>query len=147
LWVLVGGLLFFVPPHATLDVDAAKIERIVENLLTNAAKHTPDDGTIWLRVEDRPDGVLIAVEDDGHGVPEALRSSIFEPFRQGPGAKSHAPGTGIGLSLVARFAELHDGRAWVEDRPDGGASFRVFLPRRDVDDEAFARLADQVEAG
>jgi signal transduction histidine kinase len=53
---------------------------------------------------------------------------VFEPFRQGPTESVHAPGVGVGLSLVARFAELHGGRAWVEDRPGGGASFRVFLP-------------------
>jgi PAS domain S-box-containing protein len=112
-----------------LAVDAAKVERIVENLLTNAFRHTPSDGTIWLRVEDRTDGAVIAVEDDGPGVAEELRTTIFEPFRQGPSVPSHSPGTGIGLSLVARFAELHGGTAWVEDRPGGGASFRVFLPR------------------
>jgi len=112
-----------------LAVDAAKVERIVENLLTNAVRHTPRDGTIWLRVEGRAEGALIVVEDDGPGVAEELRTTLFEPFRQGPAAPSHSPGTGIGLSLVARFAELHGGRAWVEDRPGGGASFRVFLPR------------------
>jgi PAS domain S-box-containing protein len=112
-----------------ISVDPAKIERIVENLLVNAARHTEDDREIWLRVEPLEGGVLIAVEDDGQGVPEALRDAIFEPFRQGPtAAASHSPGTGIGLSLVARFAELHGGRAWVEDREGGGASFRVFLP-------------------
>jgi PAS domain S-box-containing protein len=112
-----------------LAVDAAKVERIVENLLTNALRHTPSEGTIWLRVEDRTDGAVIVVEDDGPGVAEELRTTIFEPFRQGPSVPSHSPGTGIGLSLVARFAELHGGTAWVEDRPGGGASFRVFLPR------------------
>jgi PAS domain S-box-containing protein len=112
-----------------LEVDAAKVERIVENLLTNAVRHTPIDGTIWLRVEGGTDGVTIVVEDDGPGVADELRTTIFEPFRQGPASPSHSPGTGIGLSLVARFAELHGGRAWVEDRPGGGASFRVFLPR------------------
>ena len=113
-----------------LEVDAAKVERIVENLLTNAARHTPTDGTIWLRVELTPDGALIAVDDEGPGVPEELRSTIFEPFRQGPltSTPSSASGTGIGLSLVTRFAELHGGHAWVEGRPGGGASFRVLLP-------------------
>jgi len=110
-----------------LAVDAAKVERIVENLLTNAIRHTPTQGTIWLRVEGTTDGVLIVVEDDGPGVAEEFRTTIFEPFQQGPAAPSHSPGTGIGLSLVARFAELHGGRAWVEERPGGGASFRVFL--------------------
>jgi signal transduction histidine kinase len=62
-------------------------------------------------------------------VPDGMKTSIFEAFRQGPGARG---GVGVGLSLVKRFAELHDGRAWVEDRPGGGASFRVFLPRSGV---------------
>jgi signal transduction histidine kinase len=111
-----------------LHVDAAKVERIVENLVTNAIRHASAEGTIWVRVEAFEGGALLIVEDDGPGVPEELRATIFEPFRQGPIAATHSPGTGIGLSLVGRFAELHGGRAWVEDRPGGGASFRVFLP-------------------
>jgi PAS domain S-box-containing protein len=110
------------------DVDASKIERIVENLVHNAAKYTSKDATVWVRVTTDPGGgVSIAVEDDGPGVPEADRERIFEAFARGNGPE-HAPGTGIGLSLVARFASLHGGRAWVEDRPGGGASFRVWLP-------------------
>lgn len=111
-----------------LSVDPAKVERIVENLLMNAARHTTPDRTIWLQVREGEGGVLICVEDDGAGVDEELREAIFEPFRQGPTASPHAPGTGIGLTLVGRFAALHGGRAWVEEREGGGASFRVFLP-------------------
>jgi signal transduction histidine kinase len=74
------------------------------------------------------DGVLIVVEDAGPGVPDDLKQAVFEPFRQGDGGPNPSPGVGVGLSLVSRFAELHGGRAWVEDRPGGGASFRVFLP-------------------
>jgi signal transduction histidine kinase len=73
-------------------------------------------------------GALITVEDAGSGVPEGLRDDIFKPFRQGPDVPPHSPGIGMGLALVARFAELHGGRAWLEERPGGGASFRVFLP-------------------
>jgi PAS domain S-box-containing protein len=109
-------------------VDPGKVERIVENLLANAARHTPEGTPVWLRLSRQPPGVLIAVEDAGAGVPAELRASVFEPFRQGPDAPTHAPGVGIGLSLVARFAELHGGRAWVEERDGGGSSFRVLLP-------------------
>jgi two-component system sensor histidine kinase MtrB len=109
-------------------VDSAKVERVVENLLANAGRHTTADTPVWVRVARRDDGVLLAVEDAGGGVPRELRAAVFEPFRQGPGAAAHAPGVGIGLSLVARFAELHGGRAWVQDRPGGGASFQVLLP-------------------
>jgi len=109
------------------DVDAGKVERIVDNLLANAVKHTPAGTPIWLRIEACPGGVLLVVEDAGPGIPRELAAGIFEPFYQGPGDRP-SPGTGIGLSLVAKFAELHGGRAWVEDRPGGGASFRVELP-------------------
>jgi len=74
------------------------------------------------------EGVLIVVEDDGAGVPEEIREAIFEPFLQGPDAPQHSPGVGVGLALVSRFAELHGGRAWVEEREGGGASFRVWIP-------------------
>ena len=109
---------------ATVHADAAMIERIVENLLGNTAKHTPGDSRIWVRIEREDDGVLLVVEDDGPGVPVGDRERIFEPYRQGTGA---AAGSGVGLTLVRRFAELHDGTAWVEERPGGGASFRVRL--------------------
>ncbi|MCJ7831933.1 MAG: sensor histidine kinase, partial [Actinobacteria bacterium] len=72
-------------------------------------------------------GAMIMVEDEGPGVVAELRDAIFEPFRQGSSGEP-SPGVGIGLSLVARFAELQGGRAWVAEREGGGASFRVFLP-------------------
>jgi PAS domain S-box-containing protein len=109
-------------------VDPDKVERIVENLLANADRHTTVDTPVWIRATRHDHGVLIAVEDAGGGIPAELRAALFEPFRQGPEHPRHAPGVGIGLTLVARFAELHGGRAWVEDRPGGGASFRVVLP-------------------
>ncbi len=108
--------------------DKAKVERIVENLLGNAARHTPPTSRVWVRVEPWEGGALIVVEDDGPGVPPEEREKIFEAFLQGETPTPHLSGVGVGLALVARFAELHDGAAWVEERPGGGASFRVFLP-------------------
>ena len=112
----------------TIPVDPPKVERIVENLLANTVRHTPEGARVWIRTRRQGGGALITVEDEGPGVPGELREAVFEPFRQGPSPSSHSPGVGVGLALVARFAELHGGRAWVEDRPGGGASFRVFLP-------------------
>jgi PAS domain S-box-containing protein len=108
------------------NVDVTKVERMVENLLTNAGRHTPPGTRVWVRVWSNEAGATIAVEDDGPGVSDELKAAIFEPFRRGPDPLE--PGSGIGLSLVARFAELHGGRAWVEDREGGGASFRILLP-------------------
>ena len=112
----------------TAKVDAGKVERIIENLVANAVKHTPAGTPIIVNVGPYEHGALICVEDEGRGVPDELKSAIFEPFRQAPGTGSHGPGTGIGLSLVARFAELHGGRAWVEDRPAGGSRFCAYVP-------------------
>lgn len=119
------------PVH--VEADATMVERILENLLGNAVKHTPDDSRIWVRVEQTDEGAMIAVEDDGPGVAPEDRQRIFDPFTQGPSAGPG--GAGIGLALVAKFAELHDGRAWVQERAGGGASFRVLLafePEPDV---------------
>jgi PAS domain S-box-containing protein len=109
------------------NVDAPKVERMVENLLANAARHTPAGSPVRVRLWCENGGASIAVDDQGPGIPDDLKEAIFEPFRRAPRSASE-PGSGIGLSLVARFAELHGGRAWVEDRDGGGASFRVFLP-------------------
>ena len=111
------------PVH--VQADPTMVERIVENLLANAVKHTPGDARIWIRVERADEGALIAVEDDGPGIPPEERERIFEPFVQGP--TTRPGGAGVGLALVAKFADLHDGKAWVQERAGGGASFRVLL--------------------
>ena len=127
---LVGREVIVETDPVVIPVDPPKVERIVENLLMNAVRHTDRDRKIWLIVAPHEGGVRITVEDDGRGVPPELRAAIFEPFRQGPSRSPHAPGTGIGLSLVARFAELHGGRAWADDRDGGGAAFHVVIPGR-----------------
>ncbi|TMK16997.1 MAG: HAMP domain-containing histidine kinase, partial [Actinobacteria bacterium] len=108
-----------------VDVDRAKVERIVENLLNNAARHTPAGTPVQVLIIEQGPGVVVVVEDEGPGVSDDIKDEIFEPFRQGASARG---GVGIGLSLVQRFAELHGGSASVEDRPGGGARFVVTLP-------------------
>lgn len=122
-----GRILVDVDP-VVVAVDAPQIERIIVNLVTNALKYTPEETPVVVRVREEQGGAMIAVEDGGPGVPEEVRAKIFQPFQRGVEMCEHSPGVGIGLSLVAGFAALHGGKAWVEDRPGGGASFRVFLP-------------------
>jgi len=116
------------------EIDAAKMERIVENLILNAVKHTAPMSSIEVRLETKDRDLLLVVEDDGPGVGDEYKEAVFETFNRGPSMLSATPGAGIGLALVARFAAVHGGRSWVEDRPGGGASFRVLLPDCVVDD-------------
>jgi signal transduction histidine kinase len=108
------------------EVDPSKVERVVENLLVNAARHTPSGTAVLVDISARPDGVELVVEDDGPGVPDELKTLLFEPFRQGE--TSSGGGMGIGLSLVQRFAELHGGSARIDDAEGGGARFVITLP-------------------
>jgi signal transduction histidine kinase len=109
-----------------VDVDPAKVERVIENLLVNASRHTPAGTPVHVRVHARSNGIVLIVEDVGPGVPDELKELLFEPFWQGKDSKGR--GMGIGLSLVQRFAQLHGGTAHVEDRDGGGARFVVTLP-------------------
>jgi signal transduction histidine kinase len=110
------------------DIDAAMVERILENLILNAVKHTPRQSSIHVRVDADGDDLVLAVDDEGPGIADEYKDRVFETFDRGPKMLSATPGAGIGLALVSRFAEVHGGRTWVEDRPGGGASFRVLLP-------------------
>jgi two-component system sensor histidine kinase KdpD len=109
-----------------VDLDAAKVERIIENLLVNASRHTPPGTSVQVRVQGRSNGAVLIVEDEGPGIPDELKAVLFEPFRQGD--TSSGRGMGIGLSLVQRFAQLHGGSAYIEDREGGGARFVITLP-------------------
>ena len=120
-----------------IEVDVAKVERIIENLVANAVRHTPRRTPIWVSVTVRRGRAQLVVEDAGPGVQSELVEEIFEPFRQGAASASSAsPGTGIGLALVRRFADLHGGGAWLEQRAGGGSRFRVVLHGATVDRRA-----------
>jgi signal transduction histidine kinase len=118
-----------IPKPVPATIDPALVERMVENLVNNALKHTPPQTKIWVKASRRNGELKLTVEDDGPGVPDEIKLDIFEPFKQGE-VQSHAPGTGVGLSLVAKFAKLHGGRAWVDDRRGGGAAFHVVIPAK-----------------
>jgi signal transduction histidine kinase len=131
-----------IPKPVPATVDPALVERIIENLVNNAVKHTPADTKIWVKARRRNGDLRLTVEDNGPGVPDDMKTEIFEPFTQGD-VPSHAPGTGVGLSLVSQFAKLHGGRAWVDDRRGGGAAFHVVIPTGSDDARKRARRTDK----
>ncbi len=120
------------PVELDLDVEGIVTERgqlvrALGALLGNAIRHAPGDEPIVVRARRHGDDVELQVDDRGPGIPSRLREEVFEPFRQGDLLDAHSPGTGIGLALVAAYATQHNGRAWVSDRPGGGARLHVTL--------------------
>jgi len=112
----------------TVELDPELTTRIVDNLVSNALRHTPAGTAVQVVLTRREDGVLLAVEDSGRGIPDAEKEAVFEAFQRRAG--SAVGGLGLGLFVVRKFAEIQGGRAWVEDAPGGGAAFRVLLPDR-----------------
>lgn len=108
------------------SVDRAQAARMCEHLVTNAVRHTPPGTRVWARAQAFGPDAVIVVEDAGPGLAPHIKRSAFDPFVRTE--ELHVAGTGTGLALVDRFARLHGGRAWVDDRPGGGASFKVWLP-------------------
>jgi signal transduction histidine kinase len=128
-------------------IDGPKVERIVENLLLNTTRHTPPGTRVWVKALARGADLELIVEDAGPGVPAELAGTIFEAFRRGGGSAptmAHARGVGIGLSLVARFAALHGGHAWVDERWGGGAAFHVLLPDVVSYERGYAQVLDRL---
>jgi two-component system, OmpR family, sensor histidine kinase MprB len=107
----------------SVDGDAARLERAINNLLDNAARHSPPGGRVELTV----DGEGVTVRDHGPGVPETDLPYVFDRFFRGTGARGRH-GSGLGLAIVRQVTEQHGGTATVANAPDGGAVFHLHLP-------------------
>jgi histidine kinase len=107
-----------------------KVERVLLNLLTNALRHTPSDGTVAVVVESRGREVLLSVEDTGEGLPVDGSERLFERFWRGDPARSKGNGgSGLGLAIARGLVEAQGGRIWAENRSEGGARISFTLPR------------------
>ena len=108
------------------DLDEAKMQQVLQNLLTNAQKFTPSRGKITLRLETKNEGVIISVIDTGQGVPDEDKKRIFEKFQTTK--NSAGMGIGLGLYICKKIIELHGWKITVTDTPGGGATFTITLP-------------------
>jgi len=120
-----------VPSVLTAEIDAEKLQRILLNLLSNAFKFTPANGEICVAIHQDRECAVLEITDNGPGIPDELKSTVFERFRQIDGGiqRQHG-GTGLGLAIVRDFVELHQGTICVQDAPDGGCRFSIRLPLR-----------------
>lgn len=112
-----------------LNADAARLEQVVVNLLTNAAKYTEEGGQIWLTVAKESNDCVIRVRDTGVGISPALLPHVFDLFTQAERSLDRSQGgLGIGLALVQRLTELHDGTVEAHSELGHGSEFIVRLP-------------------
>lgn len=119
---------------ARLDTSPTRLGRALQQLLGNSVRHAPDAPRTVVRTRATGGGVELVVEDAGPGVPDDLKVQAFEPFAQGELLDPHNPGLGMGLTIVARYAAEHEGRAWISDTPGGGTRVHVLLPDTLPDD-------------
>lgn len=111
-----------------LEFDTVLIERVLSNLLENAAKYTPAGSTIGIgAARDAPDHIDVWVEDDGPGLPPGKEEEIFKKFERGQ-KESATPGVGLGLAICRAIMEAHGGAIRAENRQEGGARFIFTLP-------------------
>ncbi|PKL98062.1 MAG: PAS domain-containing sensor histidine kinase, partial [Gammaproteobacteria bacterium HGW-Gammaproteobacteria-9] len=112
-------------PLPTLMLDRQQIERVMDNLLSNALRHTPKGGEVRLLARHHGERMILSVEDNGEGIPYSQQARIFEPFVQ---IGRRRGGAGLGLALCKEIAQLHGGRIGVHSRIGHGTIFYVALP-------------------
>ncbi len=116
-----------IPDDLAIRADKTKLHDIFINILTNAYRHTPDNGEVWIEARKQGGGTVITVSDNGEGIPEEHLSHLFEPFYQ---AHQGRGGTGLGLSIVKSIVDRHGGTINVQSAPGTGTSLTIFFPER-----------------
>jgi signal transduction histidine kinase len=127
--------------------DHERLVQVVWNLLSNAVKFTPAHGHVDVRVGRGDGGVVLAVRDDGEGIPAEFLPHVFERFRQADGSRTRPHGgLGIGLSIVKHFVELHGGTVRAESEgPGKGSLFTVWLPEAAARESAGEAVRSDVD--
>ena len=111
-------------------MDAARIQRVLDNLIQNAIRHTPPQGTIILEAQEEDDTVRVDVVDSGEGVPPSDLPHIFESFYRGEKSRARGQGgAGLGLAIARGIIEAHGGKIWAQNVPGRGSRFSFVLPK------------------
>jgi PAS domain S-box-containing protein len=129
-----------------IAVDPDKIERILLNLLSNAIKFTPKKGCIFVKILNKTDSVIVSIEDTGIGVPAEKKEMIFEKFQQIDNTFTRKnEGSGIGLSIVKSFVELHDGKISLTSELGKGSKFIIEFPVKKLHENQLQKPQNQTE--
>jgi two-component system OmpR family sensor kinase len=117
------------PEGAVVEGDASRLRQVADNLLTNAARHTPAGTPVHVRVRLEGPSAVLEVQDHGPGIPADEQARIFEPFHRADASRARTTGgVGLGLAIVAAITRAHGGTVGVESNGSGGSTFWVRLP-------------------
>lgn len=117
-------------PSVYARLDAERFSHVITNLLSNALKFTPPDGTVTVTISEQDDTVYLSVRDTGVGIPEDKQTEIFREFSSARKRGLHGEkSSGLGLSIVKKIVDLHQGEVTVESSPGAGTTFLVTLPQ------------------
>jgi signal transduction histidine kinase len=111
-----------------VDADIGLVERVLENLIGNAVRHTPEGGQVTVSIEGNESGIRVQVRDTGPGIAPEELEAVFDRFYQGKDEGAGKGGSGLGLAIAHRIVELHGGTIRAESRPGEGAVFIFTLP-------------------
>ncbi len=111
-----------------VSADEVKIQRVLQNLISNAIKYTPQDGHIWVHAYIKNDWATVSIRDTGYGIPADDLPHIFDRYSRVKGHKHLAVGTGLGLAIVHSLVEIHGGRVTVDSVENEGSTFTLQLP-------------------
>ena len=122
-----GELLGALP---LVEIDVMRMQRVLYNLVQNALRHTPPDGTIVVRAQDAGADIEVAVEDTGEGLEPEDLPQVFDRFFRGSRARTReSAGSGLGLTIARAIVELHGGRIWAQSDKGHGATFFFTVPK------------------
>lgn len=112
-----------------LLIDRDKVERVLQNLVDNALKYSDTNGQVIVRVaQSAKDNVRVDIVDEGPGIPDQYKTTVFNRYAQIEGRNSIRGGVGLGLTFCRMVTEAHGGKIWIEDNPGGGSIFSLTLP-------------------
>ncbi len=109
-------------------VDTDRLRQVVQNLVINASKFTPEGGKIILRAREQEGSLVVEVKDNGPGIPKEDLKRLFQPYHRQLGDREHLSGLGLGLALCKYLGGLHDGKIWVNSRVGKGSTFGFSIP-------------------
>jgi two-component system, OmpR family, sensor kinase len=132
-----GVQVSFQAQDCIVQVDPVWFRQAVDNLVDNALRHTPPGGRVNVRADRQGDTLSVVVEDTGPGFDEVFLCQAFEPFARSAGDPEDPPGSaGLGLAVVSTIARAHGGRAWAQNRPEGGARVTMMMSADSADGQS-----------